>query len=51
MDCIQSIQKAIEYMESHLLDKISYKGVAKQLNISNYHFHRLFSMITGITAK
>lgn len=51
MDCIQSIQKAIEYMESHLLDKIRYEDVAKQLYMSNYHFHRLFSMITGITAN
>lgn len=51
MDCIQSIQKAIEYMEEHILDKVSYKDVARQLYMSNYHFHRLFSMVTGITAN
>jgi AraC family transcriptional regulator len=51
MDCIQSIQKAIEYMEEHMLEKISYEEVASQLYMSNYHFHRLFSMITGITAN
>lgn len=51
MDGIQSIQKAVEYMEEHLLEKISYEDVAKQLYMSNYHFHRLFSMITGITAN
>lgn len=51
MDCIQSIQKAIDYMENHLLDKISYEDVARQLYMSNYHFHRLFSMVTGITAN
>lgn len=51
MDCIQSIQKAIEYMEENLLDKISYEDVARQVYMSNYHFHRLFSMITGITAN
>lgn len=51
MDCIQSVQKAIEYMENHLLEKISYEDVARQLYMSNYHFHRLFSMITGITAN
>ncbi|HCD45796.1 MAG TPA: AraC family transcriptional regulator [Lachnoclostridium sp.] len=51
MDCIQSIQKAIEYMEEHMLEKISYEEVASQLYVSNYHFHRLFSMITGITAN
>lgn len=51
MDCIQTIHKAIEYMEEHLLDNISYEDVAGQLFMSNYHFHRLFSMITGITAN
>jgi len=51
MDCIQTIQKAIKYMEDHMMDKITYEDVARQLYVSNYHFHRLFSMITGITAN
>lgn len=51
MDCISSIQKAIEYMEEHLLEPINYEDVAKQVYMSNYHFHRIFSMITGITAN
>ncbi|MGF7143850.1 AraC family transcriptional regulator [Anaerotaenia torta] len=51
MDCIQSLQKAIDYMEEHIMDKISYEDVARQLYMSSYHFHRIFSMITGITAN
>ncbi len=51
MDCIQSIQKAIEYMEEHILENINYEDVARQVYMSNYHFHRTFSMITGITAN
>ena len=51
MDCIQSIQKAIEYMEEHMLEEINYEDVARQLYMSNYHFHRMFSMITGMTAN
>lgn len=51
MDCIQSIQKAIDYMESHILEDINYEDVARHVYMSNYHFHRLFSMITGITAN
>jgi len=51
MDCIQSIQKAIEYMEEHILENINYEDVARQVYMSNYHFHRIFSMITGITAN
>lgn len=51
MDFIQSIQRAIEYMEEHILDPINYEDVAKHVYMSNYHFHRIFSMITGITAN
>lgn len=51
MDCIQSVQKAIEYMEDHILENINYEDVARQVYMSNYHFHRIFSMITGITAN
>ncbi|WZL80750.1 AraC family transcriptional regulator [Vallitaleaceae bacterium 9-2] len=51
MDCICSIQQAIEYMETHMMEKITYEDVAQHLYMSNYHFHRLFSMITGMTAN
>lgn len=50
MECIQSIQKAIDYMERNLLEDINYEDVAKEVYMSNYHFHRIFSMIVGITA-
>ncbi len=51
MEFIQSIQRAIDYMEEHLLDPINYEDVARHVYMSNYHFHRIFSMITGITAN
>lgn len=51
MDCITTIQKAIQYMEDNLLENISYNDVARQVYMSSYHFHRTFSMITGITAN
>lgn len=51
MDCIQSMYKAIEYMEENLLEGITYEDVARQVYMSNYHFHRLFSMLSGITAN
>lgn len=50
MDFIMDIQKAIDYMEEHLLEPITYKDVAKHIYISNYHFHRTFSLLTGMTA-
>ena len=46
MDCIQSIQKAIDYMEANMLENISYEDAARHLHMSNCHFHRLFSMLT-----
>ena len=51
MDCIQSIQKAIDYMEANMLENISYEDAARHLHMSNCHFHRLFSMLTGMTAN
>lgn len=51
MDFIQGLQKAIEFMEENMLEPITYADVAGQLYMSSYHFHRIFSMVTGITAN
>ena len=49
MDSISMLQQAIRYMEAHLLERITYSDVARQVYVSDYHFHRMFSMVTGIT--
>lgn len=51
MDCIRILQEAINFMEEHILEPISYEDVAAHLYVSNYHFHRIFSMFTGYTAN
>lgn len=51
MDFIQSLQQAIDYMEEHLLEPITYEDVAKHLYTSSYNFHRTFSLVTGMTAN
>ena len=51
MDLIQNLQNAIEYMEKNILEAITYEDVAKHVHVSSYHFHRTFSLITGITAN
>lgn len=51
MDCITSIQKALDYLEEHLLEPVGYEDVAKQVFMSGYHFHRAFSMLTGTTVN
>ena len=51
MDFIQNLQRAIDYMEEHILEPITYEDVAKHIYMSSYHFHRTFSLVTGITAN
>ena len=45
----RTIQKAIDYIENNILDNLNYDEIAKQIYLSSYHFHRAFSMITGVT--
>jgi len=51
MDFIQNLQRAIDYMEDNILEPITYEDVAKRVYMSSYHFHRTFSLLTGITAN
>ncbi|NBI05568.1 AraC family transcriptional regulator [Senegalia massiliensis] len=51
MDFLQNLQKAIDYMEDNLLESITYEDVAKHIYMSSYHFHRTFSLVTGITSN
>lgn len=49
MEWIQSMQKAINYIEDNLLDDINLEQVAKSVYSSNANFQRIFSIVTGIT--
>ena len=40
----------INFLESYL-ENINYEDVAKAVYMSNYHFHRIFSLVTGISAN
>ena len=51
MEWIATIQKAITYMENHILEEINYEEVAKHVHTSSYEFHRAFSFLTGMTAN
>lgn len=51
MEWIAALQKAINYMEEHLLEDINYETVARQVHISSYEFHRAFSFLSGMTAN
>lgn len=51
MDYLASMNEAIGFMERNLLEPISYQDVAEHLYMSSYHFHRTFTMLTGMTAN
>lgn len=49
MDWITGIQKAIDYIEEHLIDEVDCEVVAKQSFSLSYHFQRVFSILCGYT--
>lgn len=51
MDFIKDIQRAIDYVEENIFKPISYEDVANHLYMSKYHFHKMFSMVVGITVN
>ncbi|MEM5770408.1 MAG: AraC family transcriptional regulator, partial [Bacillota bacterium] len=49
MDWITEIQRALDYTEAHLTERIDYEAVAKQAHSSPFHFQRMFSMLCGFS--
>ena len=49
MNWITGIQRAIDYIEDHRINKIDYEEVGKCAYSSSFHFQRVFSVICGYT--
>ena len=49
MNWIQSLAKAIQYIESHLTDELSIEEVSGQAYTSSSHFQFVFHVVMGIT--
>lgn len=49
MSWVESLQKAIDYIEQHLLEEILIEDIAKQANSSPFHFQRTFAILTDMT--
>ena len=45
----RSIKDALEYIDSHLGEKINLEVISKRFHFSPYYFHRMFSVIVGKT--
>ena len=43
------IQNTLDYIEEHILEKISYENLANNAYSSSYHFQRMFGLVCGIT--
>jgi AraC family transcriptional regulator len=48
MGWVESLQRAIDFMEDHLIDDLSIEDIAKQANVSEFHFQRIFTILTDI---
>ncbi|MCP1310163.1 AraC family transcriptional regulator [Paenibacillus tyrfis] len=46
MKYMESVTKAIAYIEGHLSDEITADEIAKWVGYSPYHFHRIFQSVT-----
>jgi AraC family transcriptional regulator len=49
MDSLSSMNKALAYIEEHLMEDIDYREVSKIAYCSEYHFKRMFSFLSGIS--
>ena len=49
MDWIKTINNAIAYMEDHLTEQITSNDIAQSVNISVFHFHRVFTLLTDMS--
>lgn len=44
---LQRINKAVQYVEVHLHEVITVASMASQVNVSEFHFHRIFKSVTN----
>lgn len=45
MNQIIELKKAIDYIEKNIEENINFEVVAKEIGLSPYYFHRMFSYI------
>ncbi len=46
MGWVESLQRAIDYMEAHIGEPVTIEEIAKQANSSVFHFQRTFALLT-----
>ncbi len=51
MNYLTDVQRAVDYIESHLDDDVTTADVAGTVGLSMWHFHRVFHAVTGATIQ
>ena len=51
MESYTVLQQAINYIEAHLLEELSFETIARQVHTSSYEFHRSFRYLSGMTVS
>jgi AraC family transcriptional regulator len=51
MNYFDRVQRAIDYIEVHIIEELSLEDIAKQAYASLFHFHRIFQAVTGDSMK
>ncbi len=49
MNLAMGIQKAVDYIEEHIIDELNYNEIARQAMCSPYYFQKIFGILCGIT--
>lgn len=49
VEWMERLNEALQYMEDHMSDEISFVEAARIACCSSYHFQRMFSFITGVS--
>ena len=50
MEWLERMREALDYIEANLDSEINFNEAAKKAFCSVFHFHRIFSILTGVTA-
>ena len=48
---IKNVMAAIDYIESHLHEKLDLETIAEAVHYSKYHLHRMFTGTVGLTIQ
>lgn len=49
MDWIRSFQRSVDYIEEHIAEPLNIGDIARQMNISEYYYQKIFSVLCGFS--